>query len=232
MLRLVLALGVVTGTAISLGACGSSSSSSGKGGEGGAPMPVLPSAGSSGDLGGAGGGSSLQGDGDCKKTGICDLIECDTGALTGDHVEACSVLSFETNPPTSGPHYPDWAQFGIYETEVPRGYWLHTIEHSAVALLYNCDEAAKVGLDCEELKAQLQVFYDAFPNDDLCSAVPHRLFIAPDSELDAPFAAVAWGYYLKGVCFDPASVTAFVQRHYGKNYENLCASGLAQPTCP
>jgi hypothetical protein len=158
------------------------------------------------------------------------LIECVIEELPGDHVKLCAPLTPHSNPPTSGPHYPIWAQFGIYDEPITPGLLLHTLEHSAVALLYNCDLIEQEGGDCAELVGQLTEFYDDFEDDPLCTVVPHRLLIAPDPALDVPFAAAAWGYHLKGDCFDKKTVSDFIDAHYGQNYENICASGIDPST--
>ena len=190
------------------------------------------------DLGGSGGsglggGGGLGGAGalppgttSCDEPAACGLTECQAEELLGDHVSACSELSPHTNPPTSGPHYPDWAQFGIYDQPIPVGFLLHGLEHSAVALLYNCELVEQSGASCDDLVAELEAFYADYPADPLCTSVPHRLFVIPDPDLDVPFAATAWQAHLKGQCFDAERVRAFVDAHYGQNYENICYAGV------
>jgi Protein of unknown function (DUF3105) len=175
----------------------------------------------------ASGGSAGEANADnCVELSVCDLVECTPPEQGGSHVATCSEISPSTNPPTSGPHYGVWAQFGIYDEPFLDGFLLHSLEHSAVALLYDCDAASAVGLDCEALRADLVEFYDAWPQDPLCSIVPHRLIVAPRPGLGSPFAVTAWGAYLKGSCFDEDLVRQFVQKNYGSNYENFCSPGV------
>ncbi len=163
---------------------------------------------------------------ECDAPATCGLVECAVPQEEGIHVPSCSAIAPHSNPPTSGAHYPSWAQFGIYEEPIDPGFFLHTLEHSAVALLYNCDRLDVDGGSCDDLVSALLDFYAAFPEDPLCSDVPHRLVVAPDPGLDVPFAAVAWGYHLKGNCFDESRVAEFVEAHYGQNYEDLCNPGI------
>jgi hypothetical protein len=156
----------------------------------------------------------------------CALTECDPPKHYGWHAEPCTPLTFYSNPPTSGTHYDIWAAYQIYTQPVPVGFWLHSIEHSGAALLYNCAEAQKVGLDCKALVAELTTFFDNWPQDPLCTATRHRLLITPYPDLDAPFAVAMWGHYLKGNCFDANVVTTFINQYYGKNYENECDPGV------
>jgi hypothetical protein len=217
------------GGAQSGGGSGGTTNFGGASATGGRPGNVggggSPAAG--GGLGGLGGSAGPPADENCgAPKGACELFECAPTQLTGDHVATCSVLEPTTNPPVSGPHYSVWAQFGIYDQAIADGFFIHSLEHSAVALLYDCDAAAKAGLDCVELRQSLLDFYEAFPADPLCSDVPNRLIVAPRPGLGVPFAAAAWGYYLRGNCFDADQVSAFVAAHYGMNYENICNTGV------
>lgn len=161
--------------------------------------------------------------------GDCDIEVCAPDALDARHVDVCSVIAWPTNPPTSGEHYPIWALFQDYDEPVPRGFWLHSVEHSAVVLAYNCDH---VSGDCGALADELTAFAAAAEDDPLCDAsVGNRIIVTPDPLLDVAFAAVAWGHSLKGSCFEEAPVQDFVDAHYGKNYENFCSGGV-DPTDP
>jgi hypothetical protein len=138
----------------------------------------------------------------------------------------CSTLSWNSNPPTSGPHYPIWAGFQIYGDPVPRGFYLHSMEHSAVVLAYNCDLVTAAGGDCASLAGQLAQYRTNRPKDPLCADVVHnRIIVTPDPALDVPFAAAAWGHMIKADCFDMAEVDDFVSQFYGMNYENFCTGG-------
>lgn len=213
---------------------GGGSATGGQGGEmgpagsGGSAGSDSAAGGSAGDLGSAGSAALLpEGVESCSpRAGSCGLRECTASVVSGAHVPECSAIGPSTNPPTIGPHYPIWAQFGIYEEPIHAGFLLHSLEHSAVALLYNCALVEAQGDSCDALRAELTEFYDGWDEDPLCSTAPHRLMVVPDPNLETPFAAIAWGYYLEGDCFDSERVTEFVNAHYGKNYENICNAGI------
>lgn len=213
-------------------ACGEVSSvdESGDGGAGPDGSGGLASGGSDGSgggLGGLGGADALPpGAVSCDAAAACGLQECQTEDAGANHYAACTDIVPHTNPPTSGPHYTEWAQFGIYDEPIPKGYLQHGLEHSAVALLYNCDLVEAAGGSCDELVDQLLAFYDDYPEDSLCTSVPHRLYVIPDPDLDVPFAATAWAAHLRGQCFDSERVRTFVDDHYGMNYENICYAGV------
>lgn len=144
----------------------------------------------------------------------------------GAHVAQCTPITYATNPPTSGPHYPLWARFKVYAERVPRGFWVHAMEHGAVVVTYNCPGG------CAAELAALVAFLDARPVDPLCTApVKNRFIVTPDPLLDATFAASAWGWSLRSDCFDLPALGAFIDAHYAQAPEDFCSDGF-DPTAP
>lgn len=56
------------------------------------------------------------------------------------HVPMGEKVDYNSNPPTSGPHYEDWVRSGVYETPKDDGYLIHSLEHGYVIMSYNCDK--------------------------------------------------------------------------------------------
>jgi len=138
----------------------------------------------------------------------------------------CSVINYATNPPTSGPHYPNWAAFKTYSTAVPHGFLVHALEHGAVVIGYNCP------VDCSAEIATLQAYLASRPADPLCIApLKERIIITPDPLLDVPFAAASWGWSLKSQCMDIPALDAFLAAHYAMAPEDFCFDGI-DPTAP
>jgi hypothetical protein len=54
---------------------------------------------------------------------------------------------YNSNPPTSGWHFPTWPNRGIYTTPLPEEYLLHFQEHAGVVVHYNPDKIQKDDLD-------------------------------------------------------------------------------------
>ena len=146
--------------------------------------------------------------------------------LPAVHVAVGSTIQWDSNPPSSGEHYPIWAAYQAYTTPVPRGYYVHNLEHGAIDLLYNC---ALPGVDCTQIQSQLQQVSDALPDDpfcaDLAQGVRVRTVITPDPLLDVPVAAAAWGWTYRAQCFDLQSLVDFARAHYQQGPENLCDQG-------
>ena len=54
------------------------------------------------------------------------------------HLTLCSTTCYQTNPPSSGNHYPVWPVYKTYDAPVPWGFLVHGLEHGAVIVSYNC----------------------------------------------------------------------------------------------
>jgi hypothetical protein len=138
------------------------------------------------------------------------------------HVDVCSPVSYSSNPPASGHHYPVWAAFTSYTEPVPRGFWVHDIEHGAVVLLYNCPSG------CNAEVAEAETFVAGLPSDPACAGgggPERRIVLTPDPLLDAKWGAAAWGWTLRSSCFEPDVFAEFVTDHYAHAPEDECADG-------
>jgi hypothetical protein len=108
---------------------------------------------------------------------------------------------WNTDPPTSGPHYGIAAIFKIYEEELQLARLVHNLEHGGVYILYG-DEVP------DETVEQLRAFYD----DHQTGTV-----MAPLDRLGDQFALGAWvlegdannGYLAKCKEFDEGAVSSF-----------------------
>jgi hypothetical protein len=145
------------------------------------------------------------------------------------HVGECSPVSYTTNPPASGNHYGTWAGYGEYETPLARGFWVHNLEHGSVVVTYNCFDET-----CGDDLAAARAWLGSQRVDDFClrqgSGAP-RLLLTPDHELEAAWAASAWGFTLVAGCFEPAVFSDFYSAHVGQGPENICAAGSLPPDC-
>lgn len=141
----------------------------------------------------------------------------------GTHVLVGTALTWPSNPPSSGPHFPVWAAFEEFSSAVPRGHYVHDLEHGAVVFLYDCSKLN----DCAAAVDVLRQASDALPRDPSCaSPVRVRTVISPDPLLDDPIAAVAWGFVYRAQCADLASLKDFAATHYARAPEDVCANGV------
>ena len=148
--------------------------------------------------------------------------------LPAMHVPINTDVQYDSNPPSSGPHYPYWAAYQAFTTPVDRRYYVHNLEHGAIVFLYRCDD----GGGCPDVAAALQMASNSLPDDPLCSqageGVRVRTVITPDPLIDTPVAAAAWGWTYTADCIDLPTLEAFAAAHYGQGPELLCTNGLTQ----
>lgn len=158
---------------------------------------------------------------------VCGAEVLEVPPVPSPHVTTCSDVTYGSNPPTSGPHYPIWAAYTTYTTPVPWGYLVHDMEHGGVVIAYDCPSG------CDADVAALQAFLDARPADPMCADPVHaRIVLVPEPGLGVRFAAAAWGWALRSDCLDLAAIGAFIDAHYAHAPENECANGIADPSCP
>lgn len=135
------------------------------------------------------------------------------------HSPLCSPLVYSTNPPSSGEHYAVWADFREYAEPVPRGFWVHSLEHGALVLAYRCT-------DCDDEVQAARELIETLPEDPSCARFGRvrRVVLTPDPLLDVRWAAARWGVTLRSDCFEPESFRAFAERPWAGAPENTCAT--------
>jgi hypothetical protein len=162
---------------------------------------------------GCGGASEIPDDG-----GACNVV-VESHPIEGQkHVPDCSKLTFGTNPPSSGDHYQAWGAFGVYEAPLPRGNWVHDLEHGSVVFTYNCPD----GCD-DEIESAADMLRDLVA-DPGCDE--RRVLLIPDPKLDVTWAASAWGYTLRSDCLDEDRMKSFFEARIGKGPEEVCSPGV------
>jgi hypothetical protein len=92
---------------------------------------------------------------------------------------------YKTNPPTSGPHFPDWYDDGVYEpgTTPNLGMLVHTLEHGRIDVQYKPGTPTHT---VTELEALLKEQSDGY----------HMLLFENTTNMPAQIAATAWGHSL------------------------------------
>lgn len=202
------------------------------------------SAGTSGDAGagtdaGAAGADAYPSESIEVDGGACTAVIAqhpDEGAV---HVACTPIPTYGTRPPSSGNHYMIWADFKTYTTPVPWGHLVHSLEHGAIVIVYNCSSADAA---CAAEIARAQAMMDALPFplspvdadvlDGFQCVLPtrHRVILAPDPTLDVRWAASAWTWTLRSTCFDETTFGGFIKAHYAQGRENFCIE-LHEPFC-
>ena len=117
------------------------------------------------------------------------------------HVPEGFNISWDVNPPTSGNHYPSpEGTLGEHVMAVPRGRYIHSMEHGAVILMYNCPNGCN---------AELQVLRQV-----VAQTSGSLVIMTPDPLLSGSrFAATSWGWVYRFDAPDAATLTCFVKQH-------------------
>jgi hypothetical protein len=143
--------------------------------------------------------------------------------LTFEHVDVCSALDYPDNPPAGGNHYPIWAAYQSYSFPVPRGFWVHDLEHGGIVYSYNCADG------CPDEVASVQAMIDALPPDQGCDPSlgdpPRRTVLTPDPLLDVRWGVSSWGHTLRADCVDLDRFQQFYLNHFGQGREPICGQG-------
>ncbi len=128
------------------------------------------------------------------------------------------TVAYADDPPSSGSHYPIWARWGAYTETIPRGYWVHDLEHGGIVLLHRPGRRRRPMIDA------LDAAFDAIPLDPSCTH--RRAVLTPDPLLQsAPIAVVSWGWQMLCDGVDQQAIVDFATAHRGNGREDLCAQG-------
>jgi uncharacterized protein DUF3105 len=103
-----------------------------------------------------------------------------------DHADKTfTAADYKTNPPTSGTHFPEWADDGVYAPgkTPPLGKLVHTLEHGRIDVQYKPGTPTHTISELEALLAEQSGGY-------------HMLLFENSTDMDAQIAATAWGHSL------------------------------------
>lgn len=145
---------------------------------------------------------------------MCSPAIADQMPNQGQQHIADQEIIYEIDPPSSGPHRPQWAKWGEYEY-LPPQRWLHNLEHGGIAFLYH--PCAPI-----DLIDQIKNFIKNYQTKD---ASPFRWVLTPYIDLPTSFAIVAWEWTLSGECLDEMQIQQFIERVYRKAPEDVAADG-------
>jgi len=126
-----------------------------------------------------------------------------------EHLPAGQTFDFyNSNPPTSGPHASQPADWGVHEEPVPKEVPVHNMEHGGVVIWYDCSAGVPLGdAQCQELRDQVAaVVESALADGKLVLMVPYL-------EMEHRIALTAWRTLDTLDEFDAARVQAFID-HY------------------
>jgi len=112
---------------------------------------------------------------------------------------------YNSNPPTSGPHAAQPANWGVHDEPVAKEQAVHNMEHGGSVVWYNCNAAPALSSDdCTQLRNDLSSI--VLP---LAAAGKHIL-MTPYDGMDSRIALTSWGFLDKFDQFDATRVSKFI----------------------
>lgn len=127
--------------------------------------------------------------------------------MSADHVApGTNVTNYNSDPPTSGDHYPTTARWGISDVEVPDELAVHNLEHGGIIIQYDCPDG------CPEVVQQLT---------EIVSPYPVKLILAPRANMEHMIALTAWNRLLTMDELNVEQVQAFIDAYIDKGPEKI-----------
>jgi hypothetical protein len=142
---------------------------------------------------------------------------CHVGVDCPGPVAQYDSFTYNSNPPTSGPHEEVFPSALILDQPISKRMLVHLLEHGNVALLYS-DKAPQ---DVIQKLKDYTAAYDKFPVPDAQAKLEpgQAVFVAPYPGMTQPIALVAWMRLEPLPQFDQAQIDQFVKAWVG-NLQN------------
>ncbi len=89
---------------------------------------------------------------------------------------------YNSDPPTSGPHMPYTAPWGIHTEPIPKELQVHNLEDGGVVVQYNCPSG------CPDLVEKLKGIVQRYTNEVILApypGMPHRIALTAWTRIDA-----------------------------------------------
>jgi hypothetical protein len=108
-------------------------------------------------------------------------------------------IPYNSDPPTSGPHLPYLASWGVHSQPIPKELQVHNLEDGGVVIQYNCFKAQ----DCNALQQQLEKIVSDYDH----------VVLAPYPTMDSAIALTAWTRIRKLDHVDEKKIRRFVEAY-------------------
>ncbi len=107
---------------------------------------------------------------------------------------------YDSNPPTSGPHLPFVADWGVHKVPLPLALQVHNLKVGGVVIQYNCPKA------CSDTLARLE---------EIVKRYPEYVLLAPYPLMESKIAVTAWGKLETLNELDEALIVNFIEKNKG-----------------
>lgn len=109
-------------------------------------------------------------------------------------------VPYNSDPPTSGPHLPYLAPWGVHTGPIPKQLQVHNLEDGGVLVQHSCADG------CPELVGQLRAIVDQYPT---------MVILAPYPGMKHRIALTAWTRLDAFEDFDEARIQRFIRAYRG-----------------
>lgn len=121
-----------------------------------------------------------------------------------EHIADDQHATYQTNPPTSGSHHGQPAEWGVYDKELPDEKLVHNLEHGGIWISYK-------DLNEEELKTLKKI----------AKNYPRSVIMTPRAKNDTRIALASWGRLLKLDTVDSEQIRSFIKNNRNHSPEPL-----------
>jgi hypothetical protein len=118
-------------------------------------------------------------------------------------IETEPHVAYNSDPPTSGPHMPYIAPWGIHTEPVSKELQVHNLEDGGVAVQYHCPAG------CPELVDKLKAVVGRYPE---------QVILAPYPGMKTRIALTAWTRVDAFDDFDEARIVRFIKAYRGLDH--------------
>src|SRR3989344_2756284 len=109
--------------------------------------------------------------------------------------------AYNSNPPTSGPHYEQPSRWGVSQAELPDEQLIHNLEHGGIWISY-------VGIDDSTIAALEKI-----------AKSQSKVIVEPRAKNDAPIVLASWERLLKLEKFDEQIILDFIKSNKNRSPE-------------
>lgn len=128
------------------------------------------------------------------------------------HVPAGTEITFQLDPPTSGPHYDSWTPPGFYTDPQPAGMLVHSLEHGYVVIYYS------PSLSNEKLEALHRLVERV--NQNSKTGGKWDGVVAVPGKYEEEIVLTAWRKMLRLKVYDEVLIEKFLDAYLGRGPEN------------
>ncbi len=132
--------------------------------------------------------------------------------LTRDHIPiGSSHEPYNSNPPSSGPHYAEPAPWGVKTDQLPDEQLVHNLEHGGIWIAYQPEKVDQATID---------------NLTNLAKRYKSKVILEPRKENDTPISLVSWTHVLKLDHYDEQQIKDFIARNKNKAPEDVPDMGV------